>query len=130
MTEELWREEIEKCKNNPYYFCKTYLKTFKTFLSEEEFNSYYYKTIDYDVVDNYTRGKGNHYKYAIYLKGNILFEYSIYWHPDCVKIATSIDLDKDFNFKEVLLKFHNEKDLIKENILGYGEGEKDFTING
>ena len=42
-------KELEKCKNNPYYFATTYLKIktvkgvqpYQTTLTEEEFNRYF-----------------------------------------------------------------------------------------
>jgi len=40
---EMQAEEIEKCKESPYYYCKTYFKfpegkRFTTTLSEDDFN--------------------------------------------------------------------------------------------
>ncbi len=40
---KLWKEEYNKCKDNPYYFATKYLKIdnkpFTTHLNEEQFNS-------------------------------------------------------------------------------------------
>jgi len=36
---DFWEEEMTKCKNNPYYFAKKYIKEFNTEISEVDFNS-------------------------------------------------------------------------------------------
>lgn len=42
---EYWEEEMMKCKDNPYYFAKKYVKGFNTNLSEENFNKKLQKLI-------------------------------------------------------------------------------------